>query len=151
MAALSRGCKPRIRHFHIFHNAPYLPPPPSPQILHNLCFSFLLGITAVPREIGNNVYAKFWGANKVHYGKCRVAYVLEKQRALLRFFCLFQKKKNRAQYSRFSVFWFTDSITHKVEYNAENTDSWILWNWLVFFMLHTLNCFIQRQCARSLL
>ena len=48
----------RIRHLHIFHNAPYLPPPP---ILHNLCFSFLLGITAVPREIGNNAYAKFLG------------------------------------------------------------------------------------------
>ena len=28
------------------------------QILHNLCFSFLLGITAVPREIENNTYAK---------------------------------------------------------------------------------------------
>ena len=35
--------------------------------LHCLCFSFLLGITAVPREIENNAYAKFWGANKVPY------------------------------------------------------------------------------------
>ena len=43
------------------------PTPPPPQILHNLCFLFLL---AVPREIENNAYAKFWGANKVHYGKC---------------------------------------------------------------------------------
>ena len=61
-----------IRHFHISHNATYLSPPPLPQknILHNLCFSFLLGITAVQREIENNAYAKFWGANKVHYGKC---------------------------------------------------------------------------------
>ena len=61
-----------IRHFHISHNATYLFPPPPPQkkILHNLCFSFLLGITAVQREIENNAYAKFWGANKVHYGKC---------------------------------------------------------------------------------
>ena len=25
-------------------------------------------ITAVPRGIENNAYAKFWGANKVHYG-----------------------------------------------------------------------------------
>ena len=33
-------------------------------------FSFLLGITAVPREIENNAYTKFWGTNKVHYGKC---------------------------------------------------------------------------------
>ena len=39
-----------IRHLHISHNAPYLPP----KSLHNLCFSFLLGITAVPREIQNN-------------------------------------------------------------------------------------------------
>ena len=31
------------------------------SILHNLCFSFLLGITTVQREIGNNAYAKFWG------------------------------------------------------------------------------------------
>ena len=45
-----------IRHFHISHNAPYLPP----QILHNLCFSFLLSIKAVPREIENNAYAIFF-------------------------------------------------------------------------------------------
>ena len=38
--------------------------------MHNLCFSFLLGIIAIPREIENNAYAKFWGANKVHYGGC---------------------------------------------------------------------------------
>ena len=55
-----------IRHLHISHNAPYLPP----KILHNLCFSFLLGITTVPREIENNTYAKFWGAKKVHFGRC---------------------------------------------------------------------------------
>ena len=40
------------------------------KILHNLCFSFLLGITAVPREIENSAYAKFLRANKVHFGKC---------------------------------------------------------------------------------
>ena len=55
-----------IRYFHISHNAPYLPP----QILHNFCFSFLLGIKAVASETENNTYAKFWGTNKVHYGKC---------------------------------------------------------------------------------
>ena len=45
--------------------------PPPPPILHNLCVSFLLGITAVPREFENNVYAKFWGANMVyHDGGC---------------------------------------------------------------------------------
>ena len=45
------------------------PPAPPKKIknLHNLCFSFLLGITAVLREI-ENAYAKFWGANRVHYG-----------------------------------------------------------------------------------
>ena len=41
------------------------PPPPHKKILHNLCFLFLLGITAVQREIENNAFA-----NKVHYGKC---------------------------------------------------------------------------------
>ena len=52
--------KQTIRHYHISHNAPYLPL----QILHNLCFSFLLGITAVPREIKSNAYAKFNLAGK---------------------------------------------------------------------------------------
>ena len=33
-------------------------------------FSFLLGIRAVPREIENNAYTKFKGANKLHYGRC---------------------------------------------------------------------------------
>ena len=44
-----------------------LPPPPTPppQILHNLCFLFPLGITALPREIESHADAKFWGANKV--------------------------------------------------------------------------------------
>ena len=34
--------------------------------MHNLCLSFFLGITAVPREIESNAYAKFWilGAHK---------------------------------------------------------------------------------------
>ena len=55
-----------IRHLHISHNAHYL----TPKISHSLCFSFLLDITAVPREIENNAYARFWGANKVYYGGC---------------------------------------------------------------------------------
>ena len=45
----------------------------SPQISHNLCFAILLGITAVPKENENNSYAKFWGANKVHYGNVEMA------------------------------------------------------------------------------
>ena len=40
-----------------FRNATY---PPPPQNLHNLCFSFLLGITTVPRETENNTYANFF-------------------------------------------------------------------------------------------
>jgi len=53
------------RHLPIFDNAPYM----LPKILHNLGFSFLFGITAVPSEIENNAYTKLLGANKVHYGR----------------------------------------------------------------------------------
>ena len=61
----------KIRHLHISLNARYLPPPPQKKKnLHDLCFSFLLDITAVPREIENNAYAKFGRPNKVHYGRC---------------------------------------------------------------------------------
>ena len=42
-----------IRNLHTSHNAPYLPP----RILHTLCFHSSSGITAVPREIENSVYA----------------------------------------------------------------------------------------------
>ena len=51
---------------------------PPPQILHNLCFSFLLGITAVPREIENNSYAKFWGGGQIRciMGNVEVAYFM---------------------------------------------------------------------------
>ena len=45
---------PQIYYFHIDHNTPCLPP----RILHNYCFQFLLGITAAPREIQDNGYAK---------------------------------------------------------------------------------------------
>ena len=48
------------------HLIPHQPHPPAPsQILHNLCFSFVLGLTAVPREIEDTAYAKLWGAKKV--------------------------------------------------------------------------------------
>ena len=62
-----------IRHLRMSHNAPYLPP----KILHNLsgCFSFLLDITAVPREIENNAYVKFWGARRRIMGDVQVAYI----------------------------------------------------------------------------
>ena len=55
-----------IRHLHISHSAPYLPP----KIWHNLYFSFLFGITAVPRETEDNAYAKFWGQIRGIYGRC---------------------------------------------------------------------------------
>ena len=38
--------------------------------MHNLCSSFPLGITVVPREIENNAYKIFWDANNMHYGRC---------------------------------------------------------------------------------
>ena len=44
---------------HISHNAPYLPP----KILHNLCVSFLLGITAVLREIENLLCKERFGGH----------------------------------------------------------------------------------------
>ena len=34
----------------------------------------------VPREIENNAYAKFWGANKMHCGDVQVAYEQLQQR-----------------------------------------------------------------------
>ena len=49
---------------------PCLPPPPPKKKWRNHCFQFLLGITAIPREIQDNGYVKFWGVNKVHYGLC---------------------------------------------------------------------------------
>ena len=46
-----------ICHLYTSHNAPFLPS----KIVHNLCFSFLLGITAVPREIENNASTQNFG------------------------------------------------------------------------------------------
>ena len=48
-------------------SAHHLPPLPPQKRLHNLCYSFLLSIIAVPRGIENNAYTKLGGANKVHY------------------------------------------------------------------------------------
>ena len=48
-----------------------------PQILH--CFQFLLGRLWYPGEIKNKGYAKFWGANKVHYGRCTLSGVWSKR------------------------------------------------------------------------
>ena len=55
-----------IRHLHISHNAPYLPP--------KFCITFVFHFSGVlqpsQEKLKNNAYAKFLGANKVHYGKC---------------------------------------------------------------------------------
>ena len=60
---------PSIRHLQISHNAPYLPA----KILPNLCFLFLLGITAIPREfelkIGSSGHKKERGALGRHARK----------------------------------------------------------------------------------
>ena len=41
-------------------------------MLHNLCFSFLVGITAVPREIENNPYAlSLWGKQGPFWEMCK--------------------------------------------------------------------------------
>ena len=52
-----------IGHFEKYHNTLCF----SPQILHNHCFQFLLGLTMVPRENKNNAYAKFEPINKEYY------------------------------------------------------------------------------------
>ena len=44
-------------------NAPCL----SPKALHSHWFQLLLGITAAPKEIKDNTFAKFRGENKEHY------------------------------------------------------------------------------------
>ena len=60
----------------IMHLVPSPPPPPQKK-LDNLYFSFLLSITAVPRETQDNDCAKCGGrrggrggANRVYYGRC---------------------------------------------------------------------------------
>ena len=53
-----------IPHLHISCNTPCLPLPPPP------IFLFLLSVTVVLREIGDNEYTECLGANKVYYGRC---------------------------------------------------------------------------------
>ena len=53
-----------IGHFGKYHNTLCL----SPQILHQHCFQFLLGITMVLGGIKNNAYSKFVWTNKEYYG-----------------------------------------------------------------------------------
>ena len=71
----------------ISHNVPHLSPPPPPQILYIPCFSFLLGILRPSQDkLKTMLMRKFWGANKVHYGKCGSG-------VLFTFACCIQKKK----------------------------------------------------------
>ena len=64
------------------------------KIMHNLCFSFLLAIKAVPREIENNAYANFFfsgggrGGNK--------AQPLHKQKHQVRKCCSHAGNRTRA-------------------------------------------------------
>ena len=46
-----------IHHLHTFHDTPCLPP----KRLYNLCYSFLMNITVVSREIKNISYARLLG------------------------------------------------------------------------------------------
>ena len=56
--------------------APSSPPPPPPfphtppKICTTFVFNFSWVLQVVPREIDDNAYAKFLGANKVYYGRC---------------------------------------------------------------------------------
>ena len=74
-----------IRHLHISHNAPCLPPPPSPLRFPKFCitrtlFSISLRTARTPRKNENQRLCNFFffgggggrerGVNKVHYGKC---------------------------------------------------------------------------------
>ena len=51
--------KSGIHHLYISRNTPRLPP----KVLHNLGFSFLLGIAVVPGKIKDS-------RDKIHYGRC---------------------------------------------------------------------------------
>ena len=67
--ALILGCpgirNMHIRHLHISHNAPHLPPPPPPpkkKKLRTFGFQFLLGRLQYPEDMKNKGYAKFGSA-----------------------------------------------------------------------------------------
>ena len=80
MNALSRGCKPRIRHFHLSNNASYFspppPPPPPPPPQKKNCISIVFDFfwdgcnTQEKSKVMQNLGVGGEGANKVHYGKC---------------------------------------------------------------------------------
>ena len=70
---------PLIRHFHIPHNTPCLPP----KILRKHWLQFLLGWLRYPGEMENKGYVDFWGANKLHYWECgNGKYILKQAKTL---------------------------------------------------------------------
>ena len=64
--ALILGCpgirNMHIRHLHISHNAPHLPPPPPKKKMRTFGFQFLLGRLQYPEDMKNKGYAKFGSA-----------------------------------------------------------------------------------------
>ena len=58
-----------IHHFHIAHNTSRLPP----KILHlvTIVYNFSWVFPVVPREIEDNVYAKFWGKTRCTMGNVK--------------------------------------------------------------------------------
>ena len=63
------GTKTSIFTYVTSHNAPYLPT----KILHNLCFSFLLGITAVQEKLKTMLVQNFGGQIRCIMGNVEVA------------------------------------------------------------------------------
>ena len=55
------GVSLTLLHLHISHNAPYLPPPPPTQILHNLCFSFSWVLQPSQEKLKTMLMPFFWG------------------------------------------------------------------------------------------
>ena len=58
-----------IRYVHISHNTPFLPP----KILHNLCFLFLLGVTAVQEKLKTMLMQNFGEQTGCILGDMQVA------------------------------------------------------------------------------
>ena len=55
-----------IRHLYNSHNATCLPP----KIFISIVFNFSWDVWNNTKILKNKGYAKFWGANKVYYGRC---------------------------------------------------------------------------------
>ena len=77
MNALSRGCKPRIRHYNLSNNASYFSPlpttttPPKKNCISIVFDFFWDGCnTQEKSKVMQNLGVGGEGANKVHYGKC---------------------------------------------------------------------------------